>query len=495
MRIKNIIPLLLVFLLAACIQPFDPGTAEVKPAQSDQDSSQGEQILVIENDTSRSQGVYVNERGIRFDIVSTEDESGISCTEAVDIALVKDSDSIKAVIVGVRNDGKPGIWIVYPDDTIGVAEMDGKTSSALPDSDDHNDSFRGPFGWQYYVTGISEDAKMIIGYVIHVRGFSHGRWQTDPGTTVGVYWKGDYFDHSQRFRLFGARIIGTPDPLIPEEYSGLRYLKYLYSYLKLFFLDWFENYLTTAEEVAYDFNSESYHIYGPDKEEISSVATIHDWRVESIEPVANGENKPPSGTFAEADFYVFNGGTDDVNGLFEENGTTGNILNGPKYEKVSGAYYALYQFGNSAGYPTWAIHTGTVSYPTPVADVTYYVEDPSSVPPDSGWFTGNPGTDPAPAVHSYPVHIRKENGVNILYTTFIYYEYSDPEGDPEGKTQYLWYRSATGVTDWDLVAEGTDNFYETTDGSGFLMVEIVPIDANGKEGATIQSGSVEIDPS
>ena len=95
-----------------------------------------------------------------------------------------------SIIIGTRADGNPGAWGFSGGKILAVIDEDtGAATSSLPQTDDHDGTFRGQFGWTYRVMGVSEDGKIIIGYAENKKGFSRGRFTIDPGTTVGIYWK------------------------------------------------------------------------------------------------------------------------------------------------------------------------------------------------------------------------------------------------------------------------------------------------------------------
>jgi hypothetical protein len=212
-------------------------------------------------------------------------------------------------------------------------------------------------------------------------------------------------------------------------------------------------------------------------------------------PDGNPVNKAPVASFPDVDYIVFDEGTDAANGMYKENGTSGNMLNEPKYDKISGTVYYIYQFGEAiAGNAMWAIHTGIVSYPTAVADVTYYIEDSATIPPDTGWTSGNPGTDPAPTVHSFPI-----GGDTSVFGNELtgYYSYSDPDGDAEGTSEYQWYRGIGATGPWIVIGSATSVKYTTVaaDDTNYLIFEVTPVDKHGKAWTAVSCPPIQINPS
>ena len=130
-----------------------------------------------------------------------------------------------------------------------IDEDSGKLTSILPECAEKNDIFRGRFGWVYHVMGVSEDAKVIIGYAENRKGFSFGKLQIDKGTTIGVYWRVSPHPSRPFFMVSRAHIIGTFD-LSKVKVSNKRIqrfidwaLQHALDQLKLFLLDYLSSYL------------------------------------------------------------------------------------------------------------------------------------------------------------------------------------------------------------------------------------------------------------
>ena len=292
MKIKWIILILAViaFLFISCSLPVGP--TELYPA-ADQ-PPENETALSIETDTDRGQGVYINEKGLRIDIKSVDDSSGelVKCVEAIDLAIIESpepSDNIdsgntqvKAIVVGKREDGRPGIWEIHSDDTIHSPwnEAAGARTCLLPESFERQEGLRDRFGWTYQVTDISEDGKIAVGYAVNERGFRLGRWTIDSGTTVGVYWRLWQPPNGYAFGVRRARVIGIPKAPQHNHHNNrwldnlINRLRRILSRLRLFFLHWFESYLIMADSVTHDAGRDVYLVSGKDQDGMKAVATI-----------------------------------------------------------------------------------------------------------------------------------------------------------------------------------------------------------------------------
>lgn len=280
---------LVILVLASCYLPQNPADLDGKDS--------AEQISVI-TDKSRDQGVYVNEKGERFDILSEEGPDGeiVRCVEALDIVPVGSGNSqgsksfggngpVKALILGRRHDGYPGVWEVSNDDIIVPVSSNeiGEKNSKAGDSCEAEWLVHGLFGWQYHVDFpfVGPDSKggyIFVGYAENTRGIDFGgKWEIEEGTTVAVYWRLDK-KRNGHFHLSRARIIGEPnenymkwkkdDETDCHQHHRYRhsmfvhFLLYLFDSFKFFFLDSFQTYLVDALEAEYDPGQDVYLVKG-----------------------------------------------------------------------------------------------------------------------------------------------------------------------------------------------------------------------------------------
>jgi hypothetical protein len=303
MRFGFILLIPLALLLVACPMPNSPQVAA--PAALVPESPVLGATYSVETDVSRNQAVFVDQSGSRIDIQSLdEDGTVVSCVEPLGVAPVQEEVAAKGfgrppvLVIGTRSDGRPGAWVVTPDNKVQpvIDEESGKLSSCLPESDEKAETFRGRFGWIYRVMGISEDGKLVAGYAENPRGFSHGRWKIEAGTTIGVYWR--IWKHSSRphWVVSHARIIGTYDSSnlpVPDkrERHWRDWRRKRLDQLKWFFLDYLTSYLVMVEKdgVHNDPASDAYLVSGTDQDGAPAVATIQKKGIITIAPTS-----PPS---------------------------------------------------------------------------------------------------------------------------------------------------------------------------------------------------------
>ena len=166
---------LVILILASCYLPQNPANL---------DGEESEEQLSVTTDKSRNQGVYLNEDGDRFDIVSEEGPEGevVRCVEALDIVPVGPGDGvgsksfgghgpIKALILGKRGDGYPGVWEVQNNDSIVPVSSNesGEKNSKAGDSCEVDWFIHGFFGWKYHIVFpfLGHDSKggyIFVGY-------------------------------------------------------------------------------------------------------------------------------------------------------------------------------------------------------------------------------------------------------------------------------------------------------------------------------------------
>jgi hypothetical protein len=306
----------LALLALGCSLPQGPGLpGGTLPMSGEEDSV----LPAVENDTTRNQAVYITASGLRLDIQSVEEEGGVvRCVEAFDLAPASptgDADELAALIIGRREDGRPGLWAVHGDDSIrALPNARGRMSCLLSEPEDVEFMVPGLFGWVYHATELSpegENGWIIIGYAENPEGFEWGRWSVEPGTTVGVYWRVRKHPHEGYYFLSPARVIGVfkaspygagaqaPDG--PERNQNRRRRGFGLGLLKLFLLDWLENYLAMTTGV--DYREGLFLVTGPDKDGVPSQAAIDEYNRIVIEPLEPQNGKPdlvPGGLTAES---------------------------------------------------------------------------------------------------------------------------------------------------------------------------------------------------
>ena len=341
---------LLILVLASCYLPQNPVNL---------DGEESVEQFSIMTDKSRDQGVYVNEKGERFDIVSAEGSEGeiVKCVEALDIVPVGPGDGegsksfggygpVKALILGKRHDGYPGIWEVQKDDSIWPVSYNetGDKSSKAGDSCEVDWLIHGFFGWKYrivfpFLGKDTEGGYIFVGYAENMRGIDFGgKWKIEEGTTVAVYWRLEK-KRNGHYHLSRAKIIGEPKENYTKwkkdkdkEFSHskryrhsmfVHFLRYLFDSFKFFFFDSFETYLVDVLDAEYDPDEDKYLVTGHVEGAISTVTLV--------------TKTEKSGTVVDVDLELPIGiAAIDLNGeitITVESGNGGNG-NGGTYERI-----------------------------------------------------------------------------------------------------------------------------------------------------------------
>ena len=221
MKLPLILIAPIILALFGCPVPNLSQVAAPATPQGSSTSTTASETILVTTDAARNQGVLVSSGGTRTDIKAVADDgTTVSCADALTIAVMNDGTSTKgssgnrdSIVIGTRADGNPGAWGFSGGKIRPVIDEDtGAATSSLPQTDDHDGTFRGQFGWTYHVMGVSEDGKIMIGYAENKKGFSRGRFTNRPqGTTVGVYWKASHHPRRPFLMVSRAHIIGTFD--------------------------------------------------------------------------------------------------------------------------------------------------------------------------------------------------------------------------------------------------------------------------------------------
>ena len=263
-----------------------PPSASSQPASG----SAGTPSLTVTTDSSRNQGVLVTSSGSKIDVSGVADDgTTVNCVDALAVASTSIDPATQkglggaqqAIIVGTRNDGKPGVWSYSSNKIQTVIDEDsGKATSALPELADVNGEFRGSFGWTYHVVAISPDGKLIAGYAENKRGFTIGKSTIDPGTTIGVYWRVSRHPFRPAFLVSRAHIIGTFDFSSISNKRTHRlasfFVNHALAQLQLFLLNYLSSYLVMVDKngVSYDSKTNDYLVSGTDQNGQPAVAAI-----------------------------------------------------------------------------------------------------------------------------------------------------------------------------------------------------------------------------
>lgn len=290
MKKKYLIPVIFVgiLLIFSCSMPLNPNI------ESEQVQTTELTIpLSVETDAARNMGIYITEEGLKIDISSYEDLEGrvVSCVDAIDIKPIKSSSQtsnertslefiVKALILGKRDDGNPGVWEVHTDDTIHpiIISADGKSSSLLMETDENEGRIGKFFGWEYNVTAISDDLKMIVGYTENMAGINSRKWKIEPGTRIGVYWRLGSPRYGRFNGISRAKVIG--EPIKPKNLPDFpnktikRFFQHFINRFRLFFIKWLETYIVTPEKVTFNEMDDLYEVIGIDHDSDEATARI-----------------------------------------------------------------------------------------------------------------------------------------------------------------------------------------------------------------------------
>ena len=501
---KKLMPILIILLITIFISCNNSmgSDAAVSP-----DEAEGAYLLT---DTSKGV-VFVDETGAETVVKSVENGETVVCKEVIDYKLLNEEENLskssvktvgrkRAVILGYRDDGFPGLWIVYSGGIVRpvVNSEDIETSELLEMAEARQPLFK-HFGWTYKALDMAVNGNEIIiaGYAENEDGIP--LLGIDPGTTIGMYWS-VIEDEDGYYHISRAKVVGYKDNDWWKRYRkeirkpGYRYRwRWLHS-LRLFFFGWYDKYLTMTESVEVGENPGEFEIKGTDDEGTASVATVTAWKVLSIEeaPDDPGPTDPAGMVFSsnsDGDYDIYSldpdtaivqlTGKDNIDSYIDKQPALSS--DGSKIAFVSNrsGNYAIHTMnsdgssisgplaslsGDSDGHPSWN-NTGTM--------IVYdnggklYIIKSDGTTPDSG-LDGLAGINPS--WRSSSDKIVYESGSDIYET--------DSEGSVSNKI------SPAFSTDGDpcLSPDGTgivfthyedpDAFIYTmnTDGSGLLKI-------------------------
>jgi len=300
--------LLVIFLMYSCSNNFL--TVDNSPFSNNGESiTEAEPLVSIDND--RGIAVFVDENNVTIDIESFDEESNsfIKCIEPFNLALIKteddfgrsalETDSVRAFVIGRREDGKPGIWLIHKSGKVQcpINEETGKRTSHLLDADNNDGDliggeYEGFLGWTYFPTIFSDDKHLIGGYALNEDGFNRRFIQIEAGSQVAVYWRLKE-SVSGYYYISRAKVIGTlPENDNPGDWF-YRWIRKIISRLKLLFLSRLDDYLIEPNMITFDESLKHYEVLGPNKNGNDSVALVDYYKVYSIVEVTTSENEAP----------------------------------------------------------------------------------------------------------------------------------------------------------------------------------------------------------
>lgn len=267
------------------------------------------------DDASRGMAVYVDESGIET-LIQSEEESGfVSCVEVIDSAFSSNSrfanrsaggssNFWQAIILGKRNDGSFGLWMVYRGGRVtSIIISDDLKGSVLQELIAARRPWSRYFGWSYkdLKIAVNGDEFIIAGSAISKSEIGWHNYSLAANTSIGVYWAGEIikeYEDSIRFYISRANVIGVKDRTLWQDYkqstdkSNYRRAHRWMWALRMFLSGWFDKYLVMPASIELGDNEGEYNIYGSDQDGVegeTSVAVVTAKRVLSVEKVSDSE--------------------------------------------------------------------------------------------------------------------------------------------------------------------------------------------------------------
>jgi len=283
-----------VLLVVACPMP------QLGPAHS-RDDAGGEAgattgaapgSISVVNDATRGVAVYINESGHRIDVAAEETPGGalVKCIDVSDFTIVPstgDGDSlpVKAMVVGTRDDGTPGVWQINSDDSITLPQpeqTDDNTARCIVGADMPSlpDGLQMRLGWTFKTLYTSTDAKVIVGYAELKQGTAYNGVQLASGTRVAVYWRVSTLPYTRICVVSSPRVIGILAKPPHPSWWPARVLSNILVQLKQFLQGKYEAYLITPESISLE--NGVYKVKGSDDEGLTAIARIDKNTVISI---------------------------------------------------------------------------------------------------------------------------------------------------------------------------------------------------------------------
>jgi len=307
-KIFLVLVVFITFIFVSCPNQMNPTIVESDISESASDE-------YVFNDSSRGMAVYVDESGIETLIQSEEESGNILCSEFIDFiplnksestarSVDQSSDYAKALVLGKRSDGFPGLWIVFRSGRVTpVINSDNIKTSELLNIVEFRQPLSRYFGWTYEALEMikSEDGSEIIitGYAENEAGINSWFYSLDPGTTIGVYWAVTK-DEEGLYHISRAKVIGLKDRFwwqnfrqnIDKSDYRSRY-RWMWA-LRMFFSGWFDKYITMPDGLDFGKADGEYKIDGTDQEGDDAFAIVTARKVLSVEKEPDtGENQAP----------------------------------------------------------------------------------------------------------------------------------------------------------------------------------------------------------
>lgn len=303
MKIKSIISFIIcLFVINAC-------SNSILLEQNKETSNLVEPSLFVDN--SKGLAVFVDENNVPIEIQSYDEieERNVSCIEPYDFKIFPQvatersagtNKSLKAVVLGKRDDGNSGLWLVFNDNSVEGPRQGNsmKRSTHLVGGSDGKNELVGNeydafLGWTYLPTIISDDGNIVGGFAENKNGYTNYFINIKPGKKASIYWN-LYKSHDGFYMISRAKVVGVLPETKYNESRIWRWFRRIISKLKLLFLDNLQNYLVEPASIE-NYDNNLYKMSGLDKNGLPGIAIFDRTRVFSIEPDSSGspENNPP----------------------------------------------------------------------------------------------------------------------------------------------------------------------------------------------------------
>ncbi len=454
--------------------------------------------------------VYVDASGEATLIRSDEESGTVACLEVIDFIPLETESApalsrgaghkeakIKALILGKRGDGSPGVWGVYTDGKVKpVINSEGFDTTELLDMVDGRQPLSGYFSWTYEATAMvsNEDASeiIVIGYAEN-SGVEKYNYSIEEDATVGVYWA-VVLDEDGYYHISRAKVVGYKDAA--EKDKSYKYNKksegkdrhrWMWS-LKLFFAGWFDNYLVMTDSVTLGDNAGEYFIYGEDQDGTASVAVVTVKDVLSVEEYVaeepDEENQAPVASFADWDLEISGAENAEVNQNYVVNGTA---YSRTKYISTGSSLYEVFYYWDNTNFRYgWGINNTLLAYITSNSELDYYLPSVSLLPPETGWYNSTDDSVSSLSIVQVPIN---GNFSSTGYELTASYIFTDSDGDAEGASLYQWYRCDSADAEGVAIDGATEINYLTiaSDNGSYLKFEVTPVDERGGTGTPVKS--------
>jgi|GEM_PF-2354887 len=264
--------------------------------------------------------IFIEEDGSETPILPMTDDSWDAPVELIDYTVLDDNPEagrsssaaprIRCVVVGRRNDGRSGVWVIYRHSGVVVLPNEnGVEDSALLDLVEVNGSPWLGDDWVYDAKAVSDDGLVIVGQLSRPDGWEYLSGVV-PEPSIGVWWNLHYLDgrlvvsRARPILMMNEPVDDSSNARCSYQHRYREWLDELIEWIQAFFLDQSWNYLADATgfvspgDVVGGIPDGSYVVTGPNKYGVDAWAWITAGSVYNIEdapviPDDPGANDPP----------------------------------------------------------------------------------------------------------------------------------------------------------------------------------------------------------